>query len=143
MRKKSITPIGDQAGKDDTFFKGRNTGLGYGALIGYEAPLYRVDRSTGFITMPTIKGGKMKTTNKKRIKELEDKVKRLENDAIPAHRIIVGHRSPHVTTGQEFTVQEFAKLLLDELGLTLVRTRASVKLEKTAGKGGPGSKAIK
>lgn len=115
MRKKSITPIGDQAGKDVVFFKRDNIGLGCGAG-------------------KYIKEKKMRTTKKKRIKELEDRVRRLEKDNIPAHRIIVGHRSPNVVTGQEFTVQEFAKLLLDELNLTLVRTPASVKLEKKPGK---------
>ncbi|MCK4827578.1 hypothetical protein KA005_68250 [bacterium] len=29
--KSSLTPIGNQAGKDDTFFKSKNMGFGYGA----------------------------------------------------------------------------------------------------------------
>jgi len=124
MRKKSMTPIGDQAGKEVVFFKRDNLGIGYGAG-------------------KFIKEENMRKTDKRRIKELEDRVKRLENDTIPACRIIVRHRSPNVVTGQEFSVQEFAKLLLDELNLAMIRIPTSVKLEKTAGKGGPGSKLIK
>ena len=76
----------------------------------------------------------MKTKDQKRIDKLENRVKCLENNNIPACKIIVGHRNPFVVTGQEFSVQEFVVLLLDELNLTLVRTPASVKLEKKPGK---------
>lgn len=77
----------------------------------------------------------MRAKYRKKIDKLENRVKRLENDTIiPAHRIIVGHRNSHIVTGQEFTVQEFAKLLLDKLNLALVRTPASVELKKTPGK---------
>lgn len=77
----------------------------------------------------------MKAKTRKRIDELESKVRGLEtNTTISANRIIVGHRNPHVVTGQEFTVQEFIDLLLDKLNLALVRTPASVELKKTPGK---------
>jgi len=38
IKEKSITPIGDQAGKDDTFFKSKNMGFGYNAGISIKKP---------------------------------------------------------------------------------------------------------
>jgi|GEM_PF-2665619 len=76
----------------------------------------------------------MRAKYRKRIKELEDRVNSLQKDSIPACKVIVSHRNHHVATGQEFSVQEVVKLLLDELGLSIVRTPASIKLEKKPGK---------
>jgi len=74
----------------------------------------------------------MRRIYRKKIKELEDRVKHLQDDTIPACRIIaqVPYYGKNVVTGTEASLQDLVCLLLDKLDLKIVKTPSITKLEK-------------